>query len=96
MQETFVSITEFGALGGSQHTTHAELMGGRTPITTEAVLASAVRRSLSTRMRMGEFDLEPASVHNPWNSPRLHLGFAAASGRFAYMPLQCSMYVGCT
>ena len=39
MTGPFEPITTFGSLGGSQHTTHAELMGGRTPITTEALLA---------------------------------------------------------
>ena len=35
----FDPITSFGSLGGSQHTTHDELKGGRTAITTEAVKA---------------------------------------------------------
>lgn len=39
--------------------------------TTEAVLATAVRRSLGTRMRMGVLDI-PSS--NPWDSPTLNLG----------------------
>ena len=39
MDSPYVAITAFGNLGGSQHTTHEELMGGRTPITTEALVA---------------------------------------------------------
>ena len=35
----FKLITDFATFGGSHHTTHDELMGGRTPITTEALLA---------------------------------------------------------
>lgn len=34
---SFDPITSFGSLGGSQHTTHSDLMGGRTAITTEAL-----------------------------------------------------------
>ena len=44
----------------------------------EQTIASAVRRSLSTRMQMGEFDERQASSAtwdgNPWNSTRLNLG----------------------
>jgi beta-glucosidase len=44
----------------------------------EQAIASAVRRSLSTRMQMGEFDEREASSAtwdgNPWNSTRLNLG----------------------
>ena len=36
---SFDPITSFGSLGGSQHTTHDELKGGRTAITTEALKA---------------------------------------------------------
>ena len=36
---SFDPITSFGSLGGSQHTTHSDLMGGRTAITTEALEA---------------------------------------------------------
>ena len=39
MDSQYVAITAFGNLGGSQHTTHEELMGGRTPITTEELVA---------------------------------------------------------
>lgn len=39
--------------------------------TTESVLAAAVRRSLSTRMRMGAFDVPSV---NPWDSSKLNLG----------------------
>ena len=35
----FISITSFGTLGGSDHTTHEDLSGGRTAITTEALSA---------------------------------------------------------
>ena len=35
----YKAITHFGSLGGSSHTTHDDLMGGRTPITTEALSA---------------------------------------------------------
>ena len=35
----YTAITNFGTLGGSDHTTHDDLMGGRTPITTEALSA---------------------------------------------------------
>ena len=35
----YTLITEWGASNGSQHTTHGELTGGRTPITTEALVA---------------------------------------------------------
>ena len=35
----YSDITIWGTLGGSMHTTHAELVGGRTPITTEALAA---------------------------------------------------------
>ncbi|MFL0781069.1 MAG: cellulose binding domain-containing protein, partial [Prochlorococcus sp.] len=35
----FKLITDFATFGGSDHTTHDQLMGGRTPITTEALLA---------------------------------------------------------
>ena len=43
----------------------------------ETAVVAAVRRSLSTRMRMGEFDVfenEEGGHTNPWNSSRLHLG----------------------
>ena len=44
-------------------------------LTSESVLAAAVRRSLSTRLRLGEFDRPMVSgFENPWNSRRLHLG----------------------
>ena len=33
----YALITDFGASKGSMHTTHGELNGGRTPITTEAL-----------------------------------------------------------
>ncbi len=36
MTGSYVPITAFGSLGGSAHTSHDALMGGRTPITTEA------------------------------------------------------------
>tara|TARA_B100000674_G_scaffold283268_1_gene234421 strand:+ start:1195 stop:3768 length:2574 start_codon:yes stop_codon:yes gene_type:complete len=36
---SYKAITHFGSLGGSSHTTHDDLMGGRTPITTEALSA---------------------------------------------------------
>ena len=36
----YTLITAFGSLGGSQHTTHDELMDGRTPITSMALVAS--------------------------------------------------------
>ena len=39
MTGPYLPITHFGSLGGSDHTTHDELMGGRTPITTEALVA---------------------------------------------------------
>ena len=39
MEGSYLPITAFGSLGGSQHTTHEELMGGRTAITTEALVA---------------------------------------------------------
>ena len=39
MEGSYLPITTFGSLGGSQHTTHEELMGGRTAITTEALVA---------------------------------------------------------
>ena len=39
MEGSYLPITTFGTLGGSQHTTHEELMGGRTAITTEALVA---------------------------------------------------------
>ena len=35
----YTAITHFGIHGGSDHTTHDELMGGRTAITTEALTA---------------------------------------------------------
>lgn len=35
----YTLITAFGSLGGSQHTTHDELMGGRTPVTSVALVA---------------------------------------------------------
>jgi beta-glucosidase len=44
----------------------------------EQAIVSAVRRSLSTRMQMGEFDEQQESSKtwegNPWNSTRLNLG----------------------
>ena len=39
MTGSYLPITAFGSLGGSAHTTHDALMGGRTPITTEALKA---------------------------------------------------------
>ena len=39
MTGSYVPITAFGSLGGSAHTSHEALMGGRTPITTEALEA---------------------------------------------------------
>ena len=35
----YTAITHFGIHGGSDHTTHDDLMGGRTAITTEALTA---------------------------------------------------------
>ena len=35
----YTLITAFGSLGGSQHTTHDELMGGHTPVTSVALVA---------------------------------------------------------
>ena len=44
-------------------------------LTTEAVLAAAVRRSLSTRMRMGQFDELNVGRGDPWGSTsKLNLG----------------------
>ena len=39
LSSAYTPITDFGTLGGSSHTTHEDLMGGRTPITTEALSA---------------------------------------------------------
>ena len=55
MSEFFVPITAFGSLGGSQHTTHEELAGGRTAITTEALLAY---NNLRAFLGLGEATLE--------------------------------------
>ena len=55
MDELFVPITAFGSLGGSQHTTHQELAGGRTAITTEALLAY---NNLQAFLGLGETTLE--------------------------------------
>ncbi|MAV12112.1 MAG: hypothetical protein CL861_01405 [Cyanobium sp. MED843] len=55
MDELFVPITAFGSLGGSQHTTHQELAGGRTAITTEALLAY---NNLRAFLGLGETTLE--------------------------------------
>ena len=55
MSEFFVPITAFGSLGGSQHTTHEELDGGRTAITTEALLAY---NNLRAFLGLGEATLE--------------------------------------
>ena len=55
MDELFVPITAFGSLGGSQHTTHEELAGGRTAITTEALLAY---NNLRAFLGLGEASLE--------------------------------------
>ena len=51
----YIPITNFGASNGSMHTMHAELKGGRTPITTEALEAYNNLRSFQGR---GPVDLE--------------------------------------
>ena len=47
-------------------------------LTSDSVVAAAVRRSLSTRMRLGEFDQVAEGTtpgyKNPWDSSALHLG----------------------
>ena len=52
---SYKAITHFGSLGGSSHTTHNELMGGRTPITTEALSAYNNLRSF---LGLSEVEIE--------------------------------------
>ena len=51
----YKAITHFGSLGGSSHTTHDDLMGGRTPITTEALSAYNNLRSF---LGLSEVEIE--------------------------------------
>ena len=55
----FTLITAWGASSGSEHTTHDELMGGRTPITTEAHVAYNNLRTF--------LGLDPASLEDIGN-----------------------------
>ena len=55
----YIPITDFGASNGSMHTTHAELNGGRTPITTEALVAYNNPRSFQGRSPV---DLKPSAA----------------------------------
>ena len=52
---SYKAITHFGSLGGSSHTTHDDLMGGRTPITTEALSAYNNLRSF---LGLSEVEIE--------------------------------------
>ena len=53
----YKAITHFGSLGGSSHTTHDDLMGGRTPITTEALSAY---NNLRGFLGLSEVEIEEA------------------------------------